>query len=57
MAIALDKRRYQVKISFLFLHRNICCGCSLEAPYQGASNEHSQDMFSWKNKKNIDTFG
>ena len=24
---------------------------------QGASNEYSQHMFSWRNKKNINTFG
>ena len=40
-------------ISFLFLHENICCGYSLEAPWQGASNEYPQHMFSWGNKKNI----
>ena len=26
---------------------------SLETPHQGNSNEYSQHMFSWKNKKNI----
>ena len=40
-------------ISFLFLHENICCGCSLEAPHQGTSNEYPQHMFLWRNKKNI----
>ena len=40
-------------ISFLFLHENICCGYSLEAPQPGASNEYPQHMFSWRNKKNI----
>ena len=40
-------------ISFLFLHENICCGYSLEASQQGASNEYPQHMFSWRNKKNI----
>ena len=44
-------------IVFLFLHENICCGYSLEAPRQGASNEYPQHMFSWRNKKNINTFG
>ena len=31
---------------------------SLEAPYQGASNEYPQDIFLWRRKKNIylDTF-
>ena len=40
-------------IFFLFLHENICCGYSLEAPRRGASNEYPQHMFSWRNKKNI----
>ena len=40
-------------ISFLFLHENICCGYSLEAPRRGASNEYPQRMFLWRNKKNI----
>ena len=44
-------------IFFLFLHKNICCGYSLEAPRRGASNEYPQHMFSWRNKKNINTFG
>ena len=40
-------------ISFLFLHENICCGYSLEAPHRGASNEYPQHMFLWRNKKKI----
>ena len=40
-------------ISFLFLHENVCCGYSLEAPHWGTSNEYPQHMFSWRNKKNI----
>ena len=39
---------WKVLIFFLFLHENICCGYSLEAPCQGASNEYPQPMFSWK---------
>ena len=31
--IATDKRGYPRNI-FLFLHKNICCGYSLEAPWQ-----------------------
>ena len=27
---------------FLFLHKNICCGYSLEATRQGASNKYPQ---------------
>ena len=40
----------------LFLHENICCGHSFEEALQGASNEYPQHMFSWRNKKNIDSF-
>ena len=40
-------------VSFLFLHENVCCGYSLEAPRRGASNEYPQHMFPWRNKKNI----
>ena len=32
---------------------NICCVCSLEVPHRGTSNENTQHMFSWRNKKNI----
>ena len=42
----------KVLIFFLFVHRNICCGYSLEAPCRGASNEYPQHMFLWTNKKN-----
>ena len=36
--------------SFLFLHKNIYCGYSLEAPHRGASNEYPQDIFmdTWR---------
>ena len=51
----LDKSGYQ--IFFLFLHENICCGYSLEAPCRGTSNEYPQHAFSWRNKKNINRFG
>ena len=44
---------WKVFISFLFLHGNICCGYSLEAPQRGASNEYPQHMFLWWNMKNI----
>ena len=40
-------------IFFLFLHENIYCGYSLEAPHWGTSNEYQQHMFLWRNKKNI----
>ena len=41
----------KVLIFFLFVHENICCGYSLEAPRQGVSNEYPQHMFSCTNKK------
>ena len=43
----------KVLIFFLFSHKNICCGYSLEAPQRGASNEYPQHMFLRRNKKNI----
>ena len=53
--IATDKRGIHI-IFFLFLHKNICCGYSLEVPRRGASNEYPQHMFSWRNKKDISIF-
>ena len=53
--IGLDKSGYQVNF-FLFLHENIRCGCSLEAPHRGASNEFHQHMISRRNWKNMDIF-
>ena len=38
---------------FLFLHNNICCGYSLEAPRRGASNEYPQHMFYGEMEKII----
>ena len=29
----------------LFLHKNLCCGCSLESPRRGNSKEHPQHRF------------
>ena len=56
-AIATDKRGYPHNtIHFIFLHDNICCGYSLEAPRQGASSEYPQRMFSLRNKKDISIF-
>ena len=37
---------------FLFLHKNICCGYSLEAPHRGTSNVYPQHMFLWKIREN-----
>ena len=36
---------------FLFLHKNIYCGYSLEVPRRGTSNEYPQHMFLWSKKK------
>ena len=41
---------------FLILYKNLHCGHSIEASWQGASNEYPQNIFSKKNKKNIHTF-
>ena len=52
---------------FLFLHKDIRCWYSLEAPqallmstnnicFEVLLNEYQQNMFSWRNKKNISTF-
>ena len=41
----------KVLIFFLFLHENIYCGYSLEAPQRDASNEYQQCMFLWRNYK------
>ena len=41
---------------FLFLLKNIDCGCSLEPPHRGGSNEYPQAMFwaeIWKNNRLI----
>ena len=51
---APDKKGIHI-ILFLLLHENISCVCSLEVPQRGTSNEH-HNMFSWRNKKNINDF-
>ena len=33
------------KIILSDLHKNLCCGCSLESPRRGDSNEHPQHRF------------
>ena len=53
-SIATDKRVIHI-IFFLFLHENICCGYSLEAPRQGASNEYHNICFRGEIRK-ISTF-
>ena len=47
--IATDKRGIHI-IFFLFLDENICCGFSLEAPRQGASNAYPQHKFLSRKK-------
>ena len=49
---SIDPDKRGIHIMFLlFLHENICCGYSVEVPHRGTSNEYSQHMFSWRNKK------
>ena len=52
-SIGLDKSGYQVNIS----PQKHMLWFSLEAPWQGASNEYPQHMFLWRNKQKINTFG
>ena len=51
-----DKSAYYVNI-FSYFPTKTCYGYSLEVLRQGTSSEYRQHMFSWRNKKNIDTFG
>ena len=47
--------KFQIKnsdIFFIFLLKNIDCGCSLELPQWGSSNEYQQSMFLSRIKKN-----
>ena len=53
--IATEKRGIQI-IFFLFLNENVCCGYSLEVPWQCASNEYPQHIFLLRNKKDISSF-
>ena len=48
---APDNSQYQENM-FLFLHDNICCGYSLEAPRRGASNEYYSICFRGEIRKN-----
>ena len=56
-SVALDDTFFfstqKILIFYLFHHKNICCQYSLKALGQGASNEYSQHMFSWRNKRDI----
>ena len=52
---ALDKTCFLTKkilVFFLFLQHNICCGYSLELPFQGNSNEYPQLIFLWNVRRN-----
>ena len=50
LCISLDKMANAVTI-FLYLHENLCCGYSLEAPQQGASNDsHTIDYGIYHSK-------
>ena len=40
------------KIILSVLHKNICCGYSLELPWRDDSFEYPQHIFSWRNKQN-----
>ena len=40
------------RIFWTVLHKNICCGYSLESPHWGDSNEYPQHMFLRRNKQN-----
>ena len=54
LSIATDKALFFIQkmlISFLFLHENICCGYSLEAPRWGASNEYHNICFRGEIRK------
>ena len=42
-------------LNIFISHENIRCGCSLEGPHQGTSNEYPQHMLFWSNKKNNNT--
>ena len=46
--------KFQIKKLYIFhiSAQNIDCGCSLEPPRRGGSNEYPQSMFLSRNKKN-----
>ena len=52
--IAPDKELFSTKIIDIFLicPRNHMLWTALEMPWRGASNEYTQHLFSWRNKKN-----
>ena len=48
--------RYQVNIFLLSPQKTYVVGTH-SVPHKGASNEYPEHTFSWRNKKNINTFG
>ena len=40
-------------ICFYGVHKNICCGYSLESPWRGNSNEYPQHMFFMEKKAKV----
>ena len=55
--IGLDKSGYLVNIFLISPRKHtLWVLITLETPCRGASNEYPQHMFSWRNKKNINTF-
>ena len=40
----------------IFLHKNICCGYSLESPQWDDSNKYPQHIFSWRTDENYPSF-
>ena len=57
LCIALDKMGFcfspKILLFFSFLHKNICCGYSLEVPHRGASNEYPQHEFLPDTRSNL----
>ena len=54
--IAFDEGYLDSYFFFYFSTKFVCSGYSLEAPFQGASNEYPEHTILWRNKKNINTF-
>ena len=48
--IHVSKKELVFTYFSLFLHENIHCGYSLEAPCRGTSYEYPQHIFSYRNK-------
>ena len=56
LAIAPDKKEYQVSIFSYFLHENIYGGNSLEVPHRGTSNEYLPQILNAKIRKILSMF-